>query len=117
MLKPGAVVCSMGGSNELDYGVLLEAQRLIVDDADFASEVGDGGAWIAQGRLTREAFFARIDAFACEIAAGVKPGRLSAQDRVVAIVQGMAIGDVAFAAYALQQAERRGVGTVVPLPA
>jgi ornithine cyclodeaminase/alanine dehydrogenase-like protein (mu-crystallin family) len=115
-LKPGAVVCSMGGNNEIDYGVLGESQRLIVDDPDFASEVGDGGAWIAQDHLSRDAFLARIDALACEVVAGKKPGRLAAADRVVAIIQGMAIGDIAFAAHALQEAERLGRGKLVELP-
>ncbi|HYC46659.1 MAG TPA: hypothetical protein VED01_14395 [Burkholderiales bacterium] len=116
MLKRGALVCSMGGGNEVDYGVLEESQRLIVDDVDFASEVGDGGAWIAQGHFTRESFEARVDALACEVAARTKPGRLSPDDRVVAIIQGMAIGDVAFAAHALHEAHRLGKGKLVELP-
>ena len=116
MLKPGAVVCSMGESNEVDYGVLEESQRLIVDDPDFAAEVGDGGAWIRQGHLSREGFAARIDALACEVAAAKKSGRLAAADRVVAIVQGKAIGDIAFAAHALKEAERVGRGKLVELP-
>jgi ornithine cyclodeaminase/alanine dehydrogenase-like protein (mu-crystallin family) len=115
-LKPGAVVCSMGSYNEVDYGVLQEAQRLIVDDADFAAEMGDGHAWISQGRLSREKFVARIDALACEVIAGSKPGRLAPSDRIVALIQGMAIGDVAFAAYALKEAERLGKGTLTALP-
>ena len=115
-VKPGAVVCSMGSYNELDYGVLREAQRLVVDDADFAAEMGDGGAWISQGHLSREAFARRVDALACEVVAGKKPARLAASDRVVALIQGMAIGDVAFAAYALQEAGRAGRGSVIALP-
>jgi alanine dehydrogenase len=115
-LKPGAVVCSMGSYNEVDYGVLQEAQRLIVDDADFAAEMGDGRAWISQGRLSREKFAARIDALACEVVAGNKPARVSPSDRIVALIQGMAIGDVAFAAYALKEAGRLGRGTVTALP-
>jgi ornithine cyclodeaminase/alanine dehydrogenase-like protein (mu-crystallin family) len=115
-LKPGAVVCSMGSYNEVDYGVLREAQRFLVDDGDFAAEWGDGSAWIAQGHLSREAFGARIDALACEVISGKKPGRLSPSDRIVALIQGMAIGDIAFAAYALQQAERTGSGKLVELP-
>jgi ornithine cyclodeaminase/alanine dehydrogenase-like protein (mu-crystallin family) len=115
-LKAGAVVCSMGGKNEVEYAVLTEADRFIVDDIDFATEVGDGGAWIRQGKLTFEQFSARVDALACEVAAGVKPGRLTPDDRIVTIMQGMAIGDVAFAAYALQQAEKLGKGIEVELP-
>ena len=114
-LKPGAVVCSMGSYNELDFGLLSEAQRFIVDDPDFAAEMGDGGAWIAQGRITREAFVSRVDAQACDVVAGKKPGRRAPSERIVALIQGMAIGDVAFAAHALREAARRDLGRVVPL--
>lgn len=114
-LKPGAVVCSMGSYNEVDFGVLGEAQRFVVDDPDFAAEMGDGGAWIAQGRITREAFLARVDVQACDVVAGRSPGRRSPSERIVAIIQGMAIGDVAFAAQALREAEKRGLGRVVDL--
>lgn len=117
MLQPGAVVCSMGNANEVDYGVLLDAQRLIVDDADFASEAGDGAAWIAQGHLSRSQFAARIDAIACDVISGKCPGRIAGADRIVALIQGMAIGDIAFAAHALNEARRLGRGTVVDLPA
>jgi len=116
MLKPGALVCSMGGNNEVDYGVLLESQRLIVDDVDFASEVGDGRGWIAQGRMSATAFAERVDALACDVVGGKKPGRLAASDRIIAIMQGMAIGDVAFAAHALHEARGLGKGKLVELP-
>ena len=50
------------------------------------------------------------------MAAQTKAGRLSREDRIVAIAQGMAIGDVAFAIHALREAERTGKGVVVELP-
>jgi ornithine cyclodeaminase len=115
-LRPGVVVCSMGSYNEIDYGVLREAERLIVDDADFAAEMGDGGAWISQGHLSRNSFLSRVDALACDVVAGRKPGRHAPSDRIVALIQGMAIGDVAFAAYALREAERTGRGVLIDLP-
>jgi ornithine cyclodeaminase/alanine dehydrogenase-like protein (mu-crystallin family) len=115
-LDAGAVVCSMGGNHELDYGVLLESQRLVVDDTDYAAEAGDGGAWIRLGHLSLPQFRARVDALACEVVAGTKPGRLQADDRIVALMQGMAIGDIAFAAHALREAERSHRGTLVELP-
>ena len=114
-LAPGAVVCSMGSYNEVDWGVMQQAQRLVVDDADYASEIGDGAAWIAQGHLDRAGLQARIDAYAWEVAAGRKPGRTAPEQRIVALMQGMAIGDVAFAAHALREARARGLGTVVAL--
>jgi ornithine cyclodeaminase len=115
-LKPGVVVCSMGSYNELDFGVLRKSQRFIVDDVEYACVWGDGGAWIAQGHLSRDDFVRRVDALACEVLAGKKPGRLKKDERIVAIVQGMAIGDIAFAAYALNEAEHTGRGTLVDLP-
>ena len=115
-LKRGAVVCSMGGKNEVDFDVLAEVQRFVVDDIDFATEAGDGRAWIRQGKLTFDQFSARVDALACEVAGGLERGRLTPDDRILSIVQGMAIGDVAFAAYALQQAEKLGRGMEVELP-
>jgi ornithine cyclodeaminase len=115
-LKPGVVVCSMGSYNELDFDVLRASQRFVVDDVEYASTWGDGGAWIAQRHLSREDFEKRVDALACEVVAGKKPGRLGGEQRIVAIIQGMAIGDIAFAAHALREAERAGRGTVVHLP-
>jgi len=109
------VVCSMGSYNEVDYPVLAEADRFIVDDIDFAAEMGDGGAWIDQGHLTRASFAARVDALACEVLCGAKPGRRSPDERIMALIQGMAIGDVAFAAHALQEGTRRHLGRTVPL--
>ena len=115
-VKRGAVVCSMGGGNELDFAVFDACERFIVDDPDFASEVGDGGAWIRQGRLSREKFADSIDALTSDVVAGKKPGRAHADERILAIVQGIATGDVAFSAYALREAERTGRGTFVELP-
>lgn len=114
-LKLGVVVCSMGSYNEVDYPVLAEADRFIVDDIDFAAEMGDGGAWIDQGHLTRASFAARVDALACEVLCGAKPGRRNPDERIMALIQGMAIGDVAFAAHALQEGTRRNLGRTVPL--
>lgn len=115
-LQPGAVVCSMGSHHELDYGVLLKSQRLVVDDPEYASQAGDGGAWISHGNLSLSQFHMRVDALACEVVAGTKSGRRHADDRIVALLQGLAIGDIAFAAYALKEAERVQIGMVVELP-
>lgn len=115
-VKRGAVVCSMGGGNELDFAVFEACERFIVDDPDFAGEVGDGGAWIRQGRLSREQFEQAVDALTSEVVAGIKAGRTHANERVLAIVQGIATGDVAFSAYALREAERTGRGVFVELP-
>jgi len=115
LLAKGAVLCTMGSYNEVDFEVLHEIDRVIVDDPDYASEMGDGAAWIAQGHLTRDDFLARIDALAAEVVAGIKPGRLDATNRILAIVQGMAVGDIAFAIHVLRAAEANGRGQTIAL--
>jgi len=114
-LAPGSVLCSMGSYNEVAFGVLGEIDRVIVDDPDYALEMGDGAAWIAQGHLIPEGLLARIDALAADVIAGRKPGRLTTNDRILALVQGMAVGDIAFAVHVLRAAEARGCGQVVDL--
>jgi ornithine cyclodeaminase/alanine dehydrogenase-like protein (mu-crystallin family) len=101
-LGPQAVLCTMGSHNEVAFEVLAEAERFIVDDPDYASEMGDGGAWIRTGHITEAQFRDEIDGLACDYATAFRNGKRDAGKRTVAIVQGMAIGDVAFAAYVMR---------------
>lgn len=114
-LERGSVLCSMGSHNEVAFEVLGEVDRFVVDDLDYASVMGDAAAWIDQGRATRETLLARVDAFASEVVMGSKPGRMEAGDRILALIQGVATGDVAFAKRALDVAAETGVGSVVEL--
>ena len=106
-LGRGAVLCSMGSHNEMDFNVLAEAERLIVDDPGYASEMGDGGAWIRAGHMTREDFHKRIDGLACRYAADFRQGHRSDGRTTIALIQGMAIGDIAFAVYAIRKLQPR----------
>ena len=101
-LGSGAVLCSMGSHNEVAFEVLAEVERLVVDDPDYASQMGDGGAWIRAGRLTRADFEARISGLGCEYATGFSRGIRSDGMRTIALIQGMAIGDVAFAIHVIR---------------
>jgi ornithine cyclodeaminase/alanine dehydrogenase-like protein (mu-crystallin family) len=107
LVQPGwlereAVLCSMGSHNEVAFGALAEADRLVVDDPDYASEMGDGGAWIRDGHMTREQFSESVDGLACDYAAAFRKGTRSAGWRTIALIQGMAIGDVAFAIHVIR---------------
>jgi len=101
-LRRGAVLCSMGSHNEVAYDVLDPDVRLVVDDPDYSSEMGDGGAWIRAGHITRDRFEKRIERLACEYAADFRKGKRSDGPTTVALIQGMAIGDVAFASQAIR---------------
>ncbi|MDB5370934.1 MAG: hypothetical protein JWP20_2492 [Roseomonas sp.] len=114
-LAPGATVIGMGGDAELDASVLGWADRFVVDDMDFACVAGSVAGWLKSGALTREAVVARLDADIGEVAAGLKPGRRAAGENVVAIIQGMAVCDLALATLAWRHARASGAGQSLPL--
>ncbi|MDP6602593.1 MAG: hypothetical protein QGG17_00170 [Rhodospirillales bacterium] len=117
MLGDGAVLCSMGGVHEVEFGVLAETDRVIVDELDYALLRGDFAAWIARGEITQEALKARIDADMGAVAGGFTPGRTGARERILAVIQGMAVCDLAQAAMVLERAREAGVGSEVSLEA
>lgn len=114
MLKPGATVIGLG-DQEMAADVLGWADRFVVDDLVFALTIGNVGDWVATGALTAEAITARLDADVGQIVGGTKPGRTADGQNVLAIIQGMAIGDLALAALAWRKARIRRLGIRVGL--
>ena len=110
MLSSGAFLCSMGETEEVAFGVLAEIDRFVVDDFDYAAVLGDVEAWLRNGLIERAALQARVDAHIGEVVAGTRPIRENADQRILAIVQGMAICDLALARHALNEAGKRGLG-------
>ncbi|MEX2643537.1 MAG: hypothetical protein WD270_08795 [Acetobacterales bacterium] len=115
-LAPGALLVSLGGVHEVRHAVLAECDRFVVDDFDYALSRGDMGAWVSAGETTPEALRQRLDADIGEIVAGLKPGRQGPDERILAIIQGLAACDVAMAKLALDRAAEQGRGTVAELP-
>ncbi len=74
-LKPGALLCSMGGVPEVHFDVPAEVDRLVVDDLGYALVQGDLHEWIKNGYITEAEITERIDADIGEIAIGTKTGR------------------------------------------
>ena len=110
MLSPGAFLCSMGETEEVAFGVLEEIDGFVVDDFEYATVLGDIESWLRNGRIDRAALEARVDAHIGEVVAGTRPVRENPDQRILAIVQGMAICDLALARHALRAAEERGLG-------
>ncbi|MBI4182362.1 MAG: ornithine cyclodeaminase family protein [Proteobacteria bacterium] len=111
MLKAGAFLCSMGEGEEVDHAVLDEVDRFVVDDFEYATRLGDIAAWIRKGRAPREALAARVDSEIGAICAGRAPGRQDPGERIYAVIQGMAICDLALANWVLGRARARGLGS------
>lgn len=109
-LKQGALLVSMGGVHEVHYPVLAEIDRVIVDDPGHALLRGDLASWVDRGEITLDAMKRRIDADIGEVVLGTRPGRTSESQRILAVIQGMAVCDLAIAAFLLEKAAAAGVG-------
>jgi alanine dehydrogenase len=101
-LQPGALVCAMGGQHEFDRDVLDAASVFVVDEIDFVCTAGNAAHWIKSGQATRETIESKVDATVGEILLGRKSVR--SNGITLAIVQGMAICDLALAKAALDRA-------------
>ena len=112
-LKSGALLCSMGGVPEVHFDVLAEVDTLVIDDLSYALAQGDLHEWIKNGNITEKQVLERIDADIGEIAIGAKPGRRHANELILAMIQGMAVGDLAMAKLALDKAATVGMGEFV----
>jgi ornithine cyclodeaminase len=109
-LKEGALLVSMGGVHEVDYDVLAEIDRVVVDDSGYALLRGDFASWIDRGVISLEAMRQRIDANIGEIVYGSKPGRSSDSERILAVIQGMAVCDLTTAVLLLEKAAAAATG-------
>lgn len=116
-LKEGALLVSMGGVHEVEFEVLGEVGRVFVDDPGYALLRGDMASWIDRGEITQDAMRARIDADIGEVVCGSKPGRTSASERILAVIQGMAVCDLATAVFLLDKAAATGVGQHIAVSA
>jgi ornithine cyclodeaminase len=113
-LMPGATVVGLGDT-EIAADVLCWADRFVLDDLAFACVTGSVAGWIAAGAMTAEQVAARLDADVGQVAAGLRPGRQADDQSVLAVVQGMAVGDLALAALATRKAREAGLGLRVAL--
>lgn len=107
LFAPGTTIIGMGEHHELPHGLLALADRFFVDEFGFATVLGSLSHWIRSGLVTREDAQARLTATIGEVVTGGAVGRRDGKERILAIVQGLAVADIAFA----EACRRRVVGT------
>ncbi|MBU8547149.1 MULTISPECIES: hypothetical protein [Roseomonadaceae] len=113
-LRPGATVIALGEA-DLAPDVLGWAQMLVADGPDLSHPNGNAAAWIAAGATSASALAERAGPDLGLIAAGLAPGRADPAANVLALVQGLAIGDLALAAIAWRKARLRRLGLRFPM--
>lgn len=114
-LSPGSFLCSMGETEEVELGVLSEIDKFIVDEFEYATILGDISEWLKGGSVTRRDIEQKVDGHIGQVIGGLVPGREKESERIFAIIQGMAICDLALANYALKKASEQGVGEIISL--
>lgn len=105
-LKPGAFASPVDFDSYWQGAAQREADKLATDDLDQMAYYRREGYF----RETPEPY-----ADLGEIVSGAKPGRESADERIICINLGLALDDMAVAPRILREAEALGVGTELPL--
>jgi ornithine cyclodeaminase len=113
MLSPGSFLCSMGETEEVEISVLAETDKFVVDEFEYATILGDMSQWLKKGLIERDLLKEKVDAHIGQIVGSLVPGRQKPTDRIFAIIQGMAICDLALANYALTKAADHNVGELI----
>ncbi len=100
-LRPGSLTVSAGGGWECDADVYEQADALVVDDWDQCVLMGDLAALVPAGRVQPSDVAATL----AEVVVDAARIRKSVRDRIVAVVQGITVLDLAVAARLLAAAE------------
>jgi alanine dehydrogenase len=108
-VSPGTFIAAVGADNpekqEL-HPALMAKSKIVVDILEQCASMGDLHHAIAAGVVTR----ANVHAELGEIVAGIKPGRESDDEITIFDSTGMALQDVAAAAFLYEKAQRQGCG-------
>jgi ornithine cyclodeaminase len=108
---PGAFVVPYGTVSAVELDLLDVMDKVVVDDWREA-QAGRFGALrphVDSGRLTAQSLHGELG----QIVAGVRPGRESAQERILLWHRGLPILDIAVGALILRQAEAAAAGTML----
>ena len=106
-VRPGTLVVPYGTMSTLPLDFTDRFDMLVMDDLG-QMNAGPYGALrphINAGKVTRESFAAEIG----EIAAGIKPGRCSADQTILFWHRGLATSDIALGAYMLEKGRKMGL--------
>jgi alanine dehydrogenase len=108
-VSPGTFIAAVGADNpekqELDPALMAKS-KIVADILEQCAVMGDLHHAIAAGAVTRADVHAELG----EIVAGKKPGRESDQEITIFDSTGMALQDVAIAAFLYEKAQRQGSG-------
>lgn len=110
-LAPGVFVSNIS-LMDVDPEAYVQVDKLVVDDWDQCNREGKTlHTLVAEGRFSRDRLHAELG----DVVRGARPGRESADERIMLSPMGMAIEDVACAATVYRHARAHGAGTWLTL--
>ena len=111
LVRPGAFVVPYGTVSAVELDLLDVMDKVVVDDwrESQSGRFGALRAHVDTGRLSEETLHAQLG----EIVSGRKPGRESADERILFWHRGLSILDVALGHLILTRAEAAGAGTML----
>ena len=105
-VKSGSLVIPYGTMSSLPMDFIDQIDKFVMDDLGQmrAGHLGALRPHIDAGKISEQSFYAEIG----EIAAGLKPGRESADETILFWHRGLATSDIALGAYMLEKARKLG---------
>jgi len=108
-LKPGSTFISLA-RRELDPAGWVRMDKVVIDSWEMNMRMPVFSAMVESGLFRREQLYAEIH----EVAAGQKPGRTRADERILIHTTGLVSQDVALAHYLFTRAQAEGRGIRLP---
>ncbi len=112
-IEPGTHITAVGADSpdkqELEVEVLRKASKVVADRLEQCLRLGEIHHAVEVGVLRQEDVYAELG----EIAAGMKKGRESNDEITVADLTGVGVQDAAVANRVVEEAARRGLGSVL----
>jgi len=106
MIEEGCFICSLGETN-LDFRVTKSMDKIVVDHLEQSMHMGELAKWVSQGLLSERDVYSELG----DIVVGKKPGRESAQEKILAAPYGVASLDIAIANKIYNMAREKDLGT------
>lgn len=106
MIEKGCLICSLGETN-LDFQATKSMDKIVVDHLEQSMHMGELAKWVTQGILSERDVYCELG----DIMTGKKPGRESAEEKILTVLYGVASSDIAIASKIYNIAREKGLGT------
>ncbi|MEN6644660.1 MAG: ornithine cyclodeaminase family protein [Armatimonadia bacterium] len=110
-ITEGCLTLAMGSYQQTEDQAILNSDKIIVDCWGQAEHRGELKPLVGAGQIAEGSIAAELG----DIAAGLKPGRTSPKERIMAVLVGLGAHDVYVAGQVYQRAKAAGVGLKVRL--